>query len=77
MDEDTPGHEDPEDPARNQSTRDDISIQRCRSREPEEILAKRTVCVKKKKRKEYLVKWKGRADDEISWEKAEDLQQRV
>uniref|UniRef100_A0A803QVK0 Reverse transcriptase n=1 Tax=Cannabis sativa TaxID=3483 RepID=A0A803QVK0_CANSA len=69
-----PYHEDPEDPARNQSTRDDISIQRRSSREPEEILAERTVRVKKR-RKEYLVKWKGLADDEISWEKAEDLQQ--
>ncbi|KAF4383459.1 hypothetical protein G4B88_000159 [Cannabis sativa] len=34
----------------------------------------RTIRVKKKKRKEYLVKWKGLANDEISWEKAEDLQ---
>ncbi|KAM6582485.1 hypothetical protein CsatB_009487 [Cannabis sativa] len=64
-----PYHEDPEYPTCNQCTRDDIGIQRHNNREPEE----RTIHVKRKKRKEYMIKWKGLTDDEISREKATDL----
>ena len=68
-----PYHEDPEDPACNQSTREGVSIKPRSSRQPEEILAERTVVVDRKKKKEFLVKWKGLGDEEICWERAEDL----
>ncbi|KAF4363461.1 hypothetical protein F8388_016589 [Cannabis sativa] len=56
-----PYHEDPKYPTCNQCTRNDISIRRHNSREPEE----RTIHVKRKKRKEYMIKWKGLTEDEI------------
>ena len=66
-------HEDPTIPERNQLTRGGVIIQPRSKCQPEEILAKRTVTIDRKKHKEYLVKWKGLADDEISWEREEDL----
>ena len=30
--------------------------------------------MRRKSKREFLVKWKGRAEEETSWEKAEDLE---
>ena len=72
-----PYHSDTEDPARNQPKRAEIlESTRTKNKNPrqiEEILADRIVTVNRKPRREFLVKWKGRAEEETSWEKAEDL----
>ena len=71
-------HPDPEDPARNQPKKAEIpESTRTKNNNPrqiEEILADRIVTVRRKPRREFLVKWKGRAEEETSWEKAEDLE---
>ncbi|KAJ7961417.1 Retrotransposon protein, putative, Ty3-gypsy subclass [Quillaja saponaria] len=68
-----PYHPDPEDPARNQSTRPAVNLKKPPSRVAEEILAERRVIIRRRPRLEFLVKWKGLGDEETSWEKAEDL----
>ncbi|KAJ7974913.1 Ty3/gypsy retrotransposon protein [Quillaja saponaria] len=68
-----PYHPDPEDPARNQSTRPAVNLKKPPSRVAEEILAERRVIIRRHPRLEFLVKWKGLGDEETSWEKAEDL----
>ena len=68
-----PYHKDPANPECNQSTRGGVIVHPRSKRQPEEILGERMVTTDRKKHKEYLVKWKGLADDEISWERAEDL----
>ena len=73
-----PYHPDPEDPARNQPKRTEITEStRTKNKNPrqiEEILVDRIVTVNRKPRTEFLVKWKGRAEEETSWEKAKDLE---
>ncbi|KAJ7947141.1 Retrotransposon protein, putative, Ty3-gypsy subclass [Quillaja saponaria] len=68
-----PYHPDPEDPARNQSTRPAVNLKKPPSRVAEEILAERRVIIRRRPRLEFLVKWKGLGDEETSLEKAEDL----
>ncbi|KAJ7943087.1 Retrotransposon protein, putative, Ty3-gypsy subclass [Quillaja saponaria] len=68
-----PYHPDPEDPARNQSTRPAVNLKKPPSKVAEEILAERRVIIRRHPRLEFLVKWKGLGDEETSWEKAEDL----
>ena len=72
-----PYHPDPEDPARNHPKRAEIpESTRTKNKNPrqiEEILADRIVTANRKRRREFLVKWKGRAEEETSWEKVEDL----
>ncbi|KAJ7944105.1 Retrotransposon protein, putative, Ty3-gypsy subclass [Quillaja saponaria] len=68
-----PYHPDPEDPARNQSTRPAVNLKKPPSRVAKEILAERRVIIRRRPRLEFLVKWKGLGDEETSWEKAEDL----
>ncbi|OMO71364.1 hypothetical protein COLO4_28292 [Corchorus olitorius] len=43
-------------------------------RRVEEILADRTSIVRRKPTLEYFVKWEGLGPEEVSWEKALDLQ---
>ena len=69
-----PYHPDQADPVRNQPTRGAVVVQPRSKRQPEAILAERTVSTDRKRHKEYLVKWKGLADEEISWERAEDVE---
>ena len=72
-----PYHPDTEDPARNQPKRAEIpESTRTKNKNPrqiEEILADRIVTANRKRRREFLVKWKGLAEEETSWEKVEDL----
>ena len=69
-----PYHPDQADPVRNQPTRGAVVVQPRSKRQPEAILAERTVSTNRKRHKEYLVKWKGLADEEISWERVEDVE---
>ncbi|KAJ7963973.1 Retrotransposon protein, putative, Ty3-gypsy subclass [Quillaja saponaria] len=66
-------HPDLEDPTCNQSTKLAVNLKKPPSRVAEEILAERRVIIRRCPRLEFLVKWKGLGDEEISWEKAEDL----
>lgn len=68
-----PYHADQEDSTRNISTRAAINAKPPAPKQVEDILADRVVKARRP-RLEYLVKWKDLGDEEISWEKAEDLQ---
>ncbi|KAF2286592.1 hypothetical protein GH714_021001 [Hevea brasiliensis] len=65
-----PYHADEEDPARNKSKRAPVAITRSFEHEPEEILMHRVVPQwgAHPGYTEYLVRWKGRAVEETSWE---------
>ena len=62
-----------EDPSRNQPTRPEVNLCRPEKKVAEEILAEREVTVRGRRRKEFLVKWRGLGDEETSWEKEGDI----
>ena len=66
-------HPDMEDPSRNQPTRPEVNLRRPERKVAEEILAEREVTVRGRRRKEFLVKWRGLGDEETSWEKEGDI----
>ncbi|KAL1127427.1 hypothetical protein V6Z11_A13G178300 [Gossypium hirsutum] len=71
-----PFHEDGEDPNRSKSERAPIGVKVAYDREVENIEADRVVRRKYyRPRREYLARWKGFPDSEMSWEPAEALWQ--
>ncbi|OMP05491.1 hypothetical protein COLO4_08815 [Corchorus olitorius] len=60
--------------SRSKATRTAISMKLPSQRRVEEILADRTSIVRRKPTHEYLVKWQGLGSEEVSWERALDLQ---
>jgi hypothetical protein len=67
-----PYNPDKEDPSRNESQRQPITV-KAGKKSVECILADRVKKVSRKQQRQYLVKWKGLGDDEISWEREADL----
>ncbi|GMP96988.1 hypothetical protein CsSME_00045408 [Camellia sinensis var. sinensis] len=67
-----PYYPDKEDPTRNEQKRQTITA-KAGKRSIESILADRVKMVSKKQQRQYLVKWKGLGDEEISWEREADL----
>ncbi len=71
-----PYHEDKEDPSRGQSHRAPPTMVTSYDREVEEILADRLIRQRGiPNYTEFLIKWKGLPDSEVSWEKEADLWQ--
>ena len=70
-----PYHPDDDDQQRNQVTRSLVTMKDSSKKEVEEILVERTRRIGKPKcnLQEFLVKWKGLPEEEISWERADDL----
>ena len=64
------------DPTRNLPVREAVNIKPPKQKEVEEILAERTYRRSHRRRQQYLVKWKGLEDAEISWENAADLEKK-
>ena len=62
-----------EDPSCNQPTRPEVNLNQPKNKAAEEILPKKELIVRRYKRQELLVKWKGLGDEETNKEKEEDL----
>ena len=71
-----PYHADPYDERRNVVTRPPVTMKNPTKKVVDEILADRIRRVGRPRRdlKEFLVKWRDLPEEEISWERAEDLQ---